>query len=335
MREVKNHQIEIARGIGRELDIDLNRLADSLNLIAEHTVFRNMDIGNQSEILIQYVNMSPEIYNLFVMNETGWFVSVTGENLSIYTTRNYSSLESFITTFEHGEIYFSPPESYYNNTLVSTFISVPIVSDTGERVGILYGSMKLNNLIQRISDFPLTEDQILYIVDTNGRVIAHSEIDLFTLEEGPLSLNYSSLYLVQEIMSGGKSGNHEYIINGTSYIGANIVVESSGWGVIVETPRDKIQFESRVLVQNMLLFNITIFIIALVVTLVFTQQITSIQKRAEIVRKELEERREKFIWMTSHELRTPLTVIVGYFEFLEKHLTELDQDRQEKIISRI
>ncbi len=451
MKEAEVLQTEIVRDIVRELDIELNRLAESLTLITEHPVIRNMDIDNQTEILNQYVNLSPLISTLFVMNKTGWFVSATVENLTIYTTSNYRSLEPYITTFERGEIYFSPPESYYNNTLVSTFMSVPIVSDTGEKVGILFGVMKLNDLMQRISNYPLNEDQILYVVDKYGRVVGHSEINLFTLEEGPLSLNYSSRYLVQEIMSGGKSGIHEYIINGTSTIGVNMVVESSGWGVIVEAPRDKILFESRVLAQNMWLFDIIIFIIALVVTLVFTQQITSMQrkfelasqeseerlrafmdsatdgfflfdsqlnyldlnkvalatlgftkeemigknlldlfpqykesellkqfkkviktgnpfildpeqfrakfysvrafrvgeglgistiditeqKQAEIIRKELEERREKFIWMTSHELRTPLTVITGYFDFLEKHNNDLDQDRQEKIKSTI
>ncbi|MFW9903828.1 MAG: PAS domain S-box protein [Candidatus Thorarchaeota archaeon] len=57
------------------------------------------------------------------------------------------------------------------------------------------------------------------------------------------------------------------------------------------------------------------------------------QKEAEMVRKELEQRRENFIYMTSHELRTPLTVISGYCDFLDKHDQFIDQDRRDKIIS--
>ena len=57
------------------------------------------------------------------------------------------------------------------------------------------------------------------------------------------------------------------------------------------------------------------------------------QKEAELVRKELEQRRENFIYMASHELRTPLTVISGYCDFLDKHDQFIDHDRRDKIIS--
>ncbi|MHA2247740.1 MAG: sensor histidine kinase [Candidatus Hodarchaeales archaeon] len=59
----------------------------------------------------------------------------------------------------------------------------------------------------------------------------------------------------------------------------------------------------------------------------------TLQKQAELVRRELEQRRENFIYMTSHELRTPLTVISGYCDFLEKHDQFIDQERRDYIIS--
>ena len=57
------------------------------------------------------------------------------------------------------------------------------------------------------------------------------------------------------------------------------------------------------------------------------------QKEAELVRRELEQRRENFIYMASHELRTPLTVISGYCDFLEKHDQFIDHNRRDKIVS--
>ncbi|MFX0123206.1 MAG: PAS domain S-box protein [Candidatus Hodarchaeota archaeon] len=55
--------------------------------------------------------------------------------------------------------------------------------------------------------------------------------------------------------------------------------------------------------------------------------------KAERIRKELEERRENFIYMTTHELRTPLTVIGGYCDFLSEHDEFIDHPRREKIYS--
>lgn len=58
-------------------------------------------------------------------------------------------------------------------------------------------------------------------------------------------------------------------------------------------------------------------------------------KKAELIRKELEQRRENFIWMTSHEIRTPLTVISGYIDFLEKNLDDFSFSRRIRIFGTI
>jgi signal transduction histidine kinase len=51
------------------------------------------------------------------------------------------------------------------------------------------------------------------------------------------------------------------------------------------------------------------------------RQLEEEQRKTELIRKELEEKRLNFITMSSHELRTPLTAILGYTEFLEKIYT--------------
>ncbi|NHJ02708.1 MAG: PAS domain-containing sensor histidine kinase [Candidatus Heimdallarchaeota archaeon] len=62
--------------------------------------------------------------------------------------------------------------------------------------------------------------------------------------------------------------------------------------------------------------------------------ISDISKRieAEKVRKELEKRRDNFVWMTSHELRTPLTVVIGYCDFLTKHIDNIQSEQRAKIL---
>jgi hypothetical protein len=283
-REVQNtidQQENVAHDIARELDLGLNRLANVLEVIADIAEFRNMDIDNQTEILFLYRNVSSEIENLFVMNETGWFVSGTSENMAIFSTKSYADKDYFITSFGLGEHHFRLPNTALNNTLITTSVSVPIESDTGTRVGVLVGTMWLNDLIQNIANYPLEEGELAYLVDTEGTVVAHSEIDLFALEEGPLSLNYSTHHMVQEFMTGVTNVTNEYYHNGTLYIGFTEVLESNGWGVVVETPKGIVLSRSILVVNYLWLYNIVLFSVALIVTIIFAQQITKQQKQAE------------------------------------------------------
>ncbi|MFX1505820.1 MAG: PAS domain S-box protein [Promethearchaeota archaeon] len=59
------------------------------------------------------------------------------------------------------------------------------------------------------------------------------------------------------------------------------------------------------------------------------------RKKTEKLRRELEHRRDNFVWMTSHELRTPLTVIRGYIDLLLMNLGEIKENKQEKILKTI
>lgn len=272
-REVSSREAQqdwFTHDISRELNKSLSDLVETLKVISEHETICNMDIDNQTEVLLQYSDYL-DINALYVLNATGWFVSGTGFTPSIYQTKSYSYKQYFIQSFEQGEIYFNPAKVYFNNTLVTSAVSIPIESDTGERVGVLLGTVWLNDLIHTVATYTLNEGEIVYLVDTSGKVIAHSEIDLFALVEGPLSLNYSAQPLVQSIMTGETKHAFEHDHDGVTYIGTNTIIESNNWGVVVETPKDIILVESVTLSQNLWTFNIVLFSGALAVSLFFTR----------------------------------------------------------------
>jgi len=239
-----------------------------------------MDIENQINVLLQYADVSSHITNLLVLNKTGWFVSGTLANMDIYYKQSYASRPYFITSYEQGMVCYSGLGTTRNNTIIYAYISVPIESDSGERVGVLLGSLYLNDVIQNVVDYPFEEGTLGYIVDETGIVIAHSEIDLFTLEEGPLSLNYSSHHLVYETFNGPSFSDDHYH-GSVAYIGTAVMLDSNNWRVIVETPKEVILEISNALNWNLLVFNSVFFIVALSVSMILTRQITNNQKRME------------------------------------------------------
>ena len=342
-REIHNAEVlytNFAQDMAKELDNGLIDLMTVLTVIAERPEFQNMDIDAQTEIESQYVNLVPNLNTIFVMNATGWFVSSTVDDLSIYTKKSYNTLESFVTSFNYGEFYFAAPSSRINNTLVTTHITVPIELESGERVGVLTGTMWLNDLIQNFAQYPLDEDQIAFVINPEGSVVAHSEIDLFSLIEGPLSLNYSTHYISQKIMSGETNATYRYDRNDITYIGTNVILQTNGWGVVLETPLDNILAESGKLTRRLWVFNIILFIGALSISVIFTHQITSERRRTARELKAIQDklvRREQLAIIgqlaggVGHELRNPLAAIKNAIYYLNMVITQPDTEVKEML----
>jgi len=335
LQNAQTHGEEIIHNIAREADMDLNHLVGSLTAIAEQAVFRNMIIENQTEIMFQYVDISPEISALFVMNSTGWFVSGTVEDFAIrFTTHSYADRLYFITPFEQDEFYYGPVWWYGSKPeLVGTSVSVPIKSETGERIGVLMGSMRLNGLIENVANYPLEEETIAFIVDENGIVVAHSEIDLFALEDGPRSLNFSYNHLVQELMTGKTNITELYDHNSTDYYGYGVLLSSNSWGVIVDIPLSKIVAQTNALVMNLWLINVGLFGVALVVTVLVAKQTTGELRNAQ--EKLLSQERLAILGQLGagigHELRDPLAAIKNAAYFLRMVFKEPAPEVKETI----
>lgn len=97
--------------------------------------------------------------------------------------------------------------------------------------------MTLNELIEDVTNCPLEEGTVAFLVDREGTVIAHSGMNLFALEEGPLSLDivYSDDSLVQAIMAGEEG--MACLESTTTRASFSLAPMPSSGGRIEETPR--------------------------------------------------------------------------------------------------
>ncbi|MEA1993822.1 MAG: cache domain-containing protein, partial [Euryarchaeota archaeon] len=305
-REVKMteiHQEEITGNIAREADNNLKRFRNRLTKIAELPAFHEMDIADQHQVISENVEVTPLIFSIFVLDDEGRIVSGSVDDLSSYTARNYAEEPFFSSAFDQGKAYFGDPQFYETEGIVAVPVSVPINSPTEERVGVLRGSIKLRGVIE-IADHPLSKGQIAYVVDREGTVIVHSEIDLSALEGGPPPLNYSNNPQVQAFIERGMGGSQKYDHDGTPYFGTYTTMETNGWRVVVERPMSAILAETETLARRLLTINAGLFIITLLVTLVFTGQITGERKQAEEEVKKEKEKAEKYLGIAEVMLAT-------------------------------
>jgi len=280
IEKTKIYQEEITNNIARELDVGLNRIKDRLQRMSIRPEFRNMDINAMQNILLEQEIISERISSIAVMNSEGQFVCGTMKNFSVYTKKTYADRPYFNIPFNEGKNYFSKPRYYNEKNLVSTSICIPIESESGDKIGVLIGGMKLTDTIQRVSLYHNEEGQTTSLIDKEGTVIAHSNTDLFSLEDGPLSLK-TDCPMVQDIISIGKTESTIHKHGKKEYFGSYALLESNGWIVVSETPIKNILAQSSVLSQKILLFDLIFFTIALIITIIFARQITAEQKKTE------------------------------------------------------
>lgn len=354
IKMIRRMQEEVVFSIGRHLEMDLGRVRDNLMKIVEFPEFSNMDIPGQQRIIADHIGFLQPVSSMHVMDAEGWFVS-SSDDLSIHTGESYADWPFFAIPFEQGEIYFSPPIFFRTGGFLGTSVNVLIQSDTGKRVGVLTSGMRLTELAAYLTEYPLPEGTVAFLIDQEGTVVAHSGIDLFALEEGPLSLNFSEQALVQATMEGKATESREYDKEGIRYLGSYVTLESSGWGVVAEIPMHLVLAQSNVFAWQLTLVTVIVFAGAFFVLLFFTRQITEEQKqKEEIIREYAEELRTRneqlkietkrakesdrlkseFLANMSHEIRTPLTAISGAAYLLNESSLSSEQRKLCRMITQ-
>ncbi|MGY5854728.1 MAG: ATP-binding protein [Candidatus Thorarchaeota archaeon] len=335
------HHEHIAINIVRDGNDDLEHILDELTNLANQSVFRNMEIENQTDYMFQYLTVEPDISTLTVLNSTGWFVSGTVDDFELYyTTMSYDWLPFFYVPFEQGEPNFGDPYWYSIPDVVGVSISVPITSNAGEIVGVLMGSMNLGEMIETISNYPLDEDIVAYLVDQRGTVLAHSDIDLFALENGPLSLNYSSLHLIEEFAEHKTTIARMHDHNSSTFFGIAMALETTPWVMVVEAPLSSIVAEGNAMVTNLWSLNLLLFGATMIIAMVFAQMIVNQQEQKT---RELENaqdrlaRQERLATLgklsggIGHELRNPLAVIRNAIYYLKMVVDSSDSEVKETL----
>ena len=274
IQQASIHHDEIAHEITREGEQGLVHIESTLHNMSHQAVFRTMDIDNQTETMMQYIETNSEINSLSVMNSTGWFVTGTMSNFEVYTSRSYAESSFFSVPFEQNITNFGTPFSHEVDTVVMS-ISVPIESYTGEIIGVLMGSATINDVIDSIYEYPFEPGTFAYLLDQRGILMAHSEIDIFNLDGGPLSLNYSSFSVVQDALRGETNVIGIYYHIGTPYLAIAVPLEVVDWYLIMEVPMNIVIAEGNVLATNLLWLNLLVFGIGFVAIFGLAEQIVA------------------------------------------------------------
>ncbi len=313
----ESYQEEISKNISFIINNKILKFREELLNIAGLPEFLNMDIEAHTPILVNQKNIDNSILNLFIMDSEGWFVSSSVEDLSPWQKQSWDDLPPYKFSFIKGETYYSTPSYFESVGEISFYMTIPIESAAGERVGVLMGTMLLNDLIEMIYSYDLKDGVHVMLVNNEGIVIASSGMDLYTLEDGPLSLGYSGRPDMQALIKGN-TGSFIDEREGIAYLHSVSPILSNGWEVIVETPMDVLMAETRTMSRFLWLINGILFIVPLIILIIFSRQIDLERARSEeeLIRKEKLSVLGQLSGGVAHELRNPLTTIKNASYFL-------------------
>ena len=206
-----------------------NIITNSENLLkvtAAAQSVKDLNVDGMGNILIELVEDSDYLVNVYVMDETGMQIFKTTGEVGDRSDRGY-----FQKAME-GETVFS-------NVIISRSRGVPIIVNAtpieknGEVVGVLGASIDLGNLSELAASQKTEGSGYGFIVGPEGKIIAHPDNELVMNRE-----DVSDLKPVADVIQGN-DGNALYTYEGEEKLASYEPIEKMGWGSVVQVPSDQ------------------------------------------------------------------------------------------------
>lgn len=216
---------EIAKGIETRLDATFDGIEDTMITLSKIDHVSTLNSKSISEVLPNVVEEYPLISQMYVMNDTGMQIYKTSGELGDRSDRGYFQ-EAMKGNLNYSNVIIS--KSTGEPIIV---IATPILKNN-KTVGVLGASIDLSILSTLVKNESLGEGGYAFIVDQNGRTIAHPNQE-FVKE----MLDATFLTPVVEAIKGNEDViTYEY--KGDHKLAAYVNLERVGWGIVAQVPEE-------------------------------------------------------------------------------------------------
>jgi PAS domain S-box-containing protein len=179
-----------------------------------------------------YANSTSRVNYVYFTDRSG-NVLVTSLPLSNLSGSNFSGRPYIDEVLRTGIPYTGDAEQGWDMTPV-TPIGVPVKNSDGTVIGVLVGTVGLDEYSKTVLGTLVKNQQYVYLVNRTGHIIVHNNpqnVEAMT--------DYSSVPVVQDVLSGetGVTENYDPVEKDLR-LAAYTPIGSLGWGVIVAVPVD-------------------------------------------------------------------------------------------------
>lgn len=212
----------------------------------------------------------------------------------------------------------------------------PIISDEGTVVGIIKGQLTLDRLWDLIAQVKLGKKGFAYVVDEEGRLIAHPDLSLVL--KGP---NLSSRKIILSLLSDShqvlKSENYLYVNDKEIQVISNgVKIPKLGWVVLVEQPTSE-AFSPLTSLRNLFYATfigslVLLVIISFLVSESFTRPIRELESATTLLQQGLLDTRVDIrsgdeIEELANSFNVMAAQLKGSIQELEKKILQLEEQK--------
>lgn len=150
-----------------ELELQLDTLIEVYRIV-------NLDIPQLQQILQQVIAYEGEFDELSLLNATGDVqVHISRFTSSSSPPTNYQDTDAFLYPLNANQTYYSPVRFNATTGEPRMTIALPIIGTNQEFRGVLIAEVRMKKIWDIIAETPVDAGESVYILEANGRIIAH------------------------------------------------------------------------------------------------------------------------------------------------------------------
>jgi methyl-accepting chemotaxis protein len=278
----KETACEIGKRFSIQIFSEVHQNMIRLEELADSSSVQSGDKKQVGAVLIAAKARLREFESIYFIDLTGRAVSGDGKEY------NYSDQEYFRRVIQTKKTFISHPVPSKSTGELSVVMVVPVVNN-GEMIGMVGGSVSLENLSNIVKDLHFKETGYGYLADASGVVVAHPNqaltyrLDLTqkiidsTLKMPDVQLDDRLLNLFKSAVDSGEQSMGRYNMGGATNVAVMTPIEMGGgvrWIMVVTVSEAEFSRESNTLLRSVLFISFISLIFAVLCVLVLTKRLT-------------------------------------------------------------
>ncbi|MDM8516373.1 GAF domain-containing protein [Desulfobacterales bacterium HSG16] len=288
-KHITQIQIEAVRRVSLEISSNLENSISRIEVFSRYLRhhFKNNNHSHMEVLSYDFLKYWPEYDMITIADKEGKEIIKASHfrTFKKFESKNRSHELAFIDALSKKQ-HISGIHLTAFKQLPRIFVTLPVLDNGENVVGVLEVRIRLNNIWEMTSRYNIGKNRTAYIVDSDGAMISSPEISSVLQKK-----DISSISIIEEFLKG-KTGVFEYVKpDDSNVIGYSASISLTGWGIIIEEPADAVYNEIYRIAGTNGWIVLTIAFCAIIFGLFFSsrqilQPVRRIEEYAEQVLKE-------------------------------------------------